>query len=222
MPGVCGQPSSPVQDRVANPMNAAQATVASRRCDDGVSGTGGAVQAFALFVVVALVLASMGCAPSVETPGPALTATGEWWEFEGSWNGVGNRRSIQLGADRRGAILDLKGTMLLARPGHAGGGFHAEVIALVDTETGLVGRGVWTDEHGDQVFSELTGEGTAAKNLISGNILGGTGRYAGATGTYEFSWEYVIDAGDGLIQGRASGLKGRLKTSQPGMGGGQP
>lgn len=203
-------------------MNAAKPKNASCRYDDGASGSGGAVHAVARFVVVALMLASMGCAPSGGTPEPALAASGEWWEFEGSWNGAGNRRSIQLGEDRRGSILDLKGTMLLARPGYAGGGFHAEVIALVDTDTGLVGRGVWTDENGDQVFSELEGEGTAAKNNISGNILGGTGRYAGATGTYEFSWEYVIDAGDGLIQGRAVGLKGRLKTSQSGMGGEQP
>ena len=52
--------------------------------------------------------------------------------------------------------------MLLAGPGRPGVGFRSEVIALVDSETGLVGRSVWTDERGDQVFSELKGEGTAA------------------------------------------------------------
>ena len=109
--------------------------------------------------------------------------------------------------------------MLLAGAGRPGVGFRSDVIALVDSETGLIGRSVWTDENGDQVFSELKGEGTAAKNHIAGTILGGTGRYAGVTGTYEFSWQFVIEAEDGSIQGRAVGLKGRFRPGQPGAGG---
>lgn len=108
--------------------------------------------------------------------------------------------------------------MLLAGPGRPGIGFRSEVIALVDSATGLLGRSVWTDERGDQVFSELKGEGTAAQNRIEGTILGGTGRYAGATGTYQFSWQSVIEAEDGSIQGRAVELKGRVRHG-PGAGG---
>ena len=51
------------------------------------------------------------------------------------------------------------------------------------------------------MFSELQGEGTAAKNHITGTILSGTGRYAGATGTYEFSWQWVIEGEDGVDPG---------------------
>ena len=109
--------------------------------------------------------------------------------------------------------------MLLAGAGRPGVGFSAEVIALVDSETGLVGRGVWKDERGDQVFSDLKGEGTKEKNRIMGTILGGTGRYAGAVGTYEFSWQYVIESDDGSIQGRAVGLKGRVRPGEPNGGG---
>ena len=119
-------------------------------------------------------------------------------------------RTISLGAERRGSILDLRGTMLLAGPKRPGVGFRSEVIALVDSDTGLEGRSVWTDEHGDQVFSELQGEGTAARNHITGKFMGGTGRYAGATGSYEFSWQWVMEAEDGAIQGRAIELKGRI------------
>jgi hypothetical protein len=85
-----------------------------------------------------------------------------------------------------------------------------------------VGRGVWTDERGDQVFSDLKGEGTAAKNRIVGTILGGTGRYAKAIGSYEFSWEFVIETEDGSIQGRAVGVKGRVGRGQPIEGGVKP
>lgn len=167
--------------------------------------------------MVALAVAAAACGPVAEPPKP-LAATGEWREFEGSWNAAGSRRTIPLGADRRGSIIDLRGTMLLAGPGRPGIGFRSEVIALVDSATGLLGRSVWTDERGDQVFSELKGEGTAAQNRIEGTILGGTGRYAGATGTYQFSWQSVIEAEDGSIQGRAVELKGRVRHG-PGAGG---
>ena len=102
--------------------------------------------------------------------------------------------------------------MLLAGPKRPGVGFRSEVIALVDSDAGLQGRSVWTDERGDQVFSELQGEGTAARNHITGKFLGGTGRYASATGSYDFSWQWVMEAEDGAIQGRAIDLKGRVRT----------
>jgi hypothetical protein len=92
------------------------------------------------------------------------------------------------------------------------------VIGLVDSATGFQGRSVWTDERGDQVYSELKGEGTAAKNRITGTVLSGTGRYAGATGSYEFSWQWVMEAEDGAIHGRAVDLKGRVKPG-PAAGG---
>ena len=161
--------------------------------------------------MVALALAATACGPVTEPPKP-VTATGEWREFQGSWNAAGNRRSISLGGDRRGSIIELRGTMLLAGPGRPGVGFGSEVIALVDSQTGLVGRSVWTDQRGDQVYSELKGEGTREKNRISGTILGGTGRYAGATGTYEFSWQSVTELEDGSMQGRAVDLKGRVRA----------
>jgi hypothetical protein len=171
--------------------------------------------------MVALALAAAACGPVAEPPKPPAV-TGEWREFEGSWNAAGSRRTIPLGADRRGSIIDLRGTMLLAGAGRPGVGFRAEVIALVDSATGLLGRSVWTDERGDQVFSELKGEGTAAQNRITGAILGGTGRYAGVIGSYEFSWRFVIETEDGSIQGSAVGLKGRVRPGQPAAGGARP
>jgi hypothetical protein len=156
-----------------------------------------------------LAFALTACRPATESANPPGTP-GEWLEFEGSWNAAGSRTTISLGANRRGSILDLSGTMLLAGSKRPGVGFRSEVIALVDSETGLVGRSVWTDERGDQVFSELQGEGTAERNRITGKFLGGTGRYAGATGSYEFSWQWVMEAEDGTIHGRAIELKGRV------------
>lgn len=161
-------------------------------------------------IAALLALAVAACGPAPQPPQVAASPAG-WHEFEGSWSAAGSRRTLSLGEFGNSALLDLRGTMLLAGPGRPGAGFRAEVIALVDRKAGLVGRGVWTDERGDQVFSEFTGEGTAAKNRITGTVLGGTGRFAGVEGTYEFSWQYVLEAEDGSIQGRATGLKGRFR-----------
>jgi len=168
----------------------------------------------------ALALALSACGPANEPPKPA-SASGEFREFAGSWNAAGSRRSIPLGAERKGSIIDLRGTMLLAGEGRPGVGFRSDVIALVDSETGLVGRSVWTDERGDQVFSEINGEGTKEHNHITGTILGGTGRYDGTTGAYEFSWQFLIDSEDGSLQGSAKGLKGRIRQGHASSGNSQ-
>jgi hypothetical protein len=86
---------------------------------------------------------------------------------------------------------------------------------LNDSATGLVGRAVWTDERGDQLFSELRGEITATGNRLFGTFLGGSGRYAGATGSYEFSWRFLLEAEDGTVQGQCMGLKGQVRAAAP-------
>jgi hypothetical protein len=166
-----------------------------------------------------------GCEPAAEpaqqTASPGNAAT-DVHEFAGSWNATGTRRTIPLGAERKGSIIDLHGTMLLTGQARPDVGFRADTIALVDSATGLAGRSVWTDEHGDRVFSELNGEGTSSANRVDGKIFGGTGRYAGASGAYSFSWKFVIEAEDGSVQGDAVGLKGSVRFGQTGAGGRQP
>jgi hypothetical protein len=165
---------------------------------------------------VAGLLVLVACGPS---PGPAEAPwrPGDWREFEGSWNATGTRHALTLGGERRAALLDLRGSLVLAGPARPGLGFRGEAIALVDSAKGLTGHAVWTDERGDQVFSELRGEGSAARHRIEGTFIGGTGRYAGATGSYAFAWQYVVETEDGTFQGRTVGLKGRVRAGSPAL-----
>jgi len=141
------------------------------------------------------------------------TANAEWHEFQGTWTAAGNRYVLHLGADRRASIANLAGSLLLAGASRPAIGFRAEAIVLNDSVTGMVGRAVWTDEHGDETYSELRGEGTATGNKLVGTFLGGTGRYLGATGTYELSWRFVLESEDGTVQGQSIGLRGRVRVS---------
>jgi hypothetical protein len=131
--------------------------------------------------------------------------------FEGSWTAAGSRRVLQLGPDRRTAIFDLTGSVLLTGAQRPAVGFQARAIGFSDSRVGMEGRCVWTDERGDQVFSALKGEFVGSGNHIVGTFVGGTGRYAGVTGEYTFQWQYVIDAEDGAVGGRAIALKGRAR-----------
>jgi hypothetical protein len=90
-------------------------------------------------------------------------------------------------------------------------GFQSEAIVFNDSATGMLGRAVWTDEHGDHVYSELQGSGTASNNKITGTFVAGTGRYTGVTGTYDFSWRFVLADEEGNVQGQSMGLTGRAK-----------
>jgi hypothetical protein len=162
--------------------------------------------------LVACALAA--CGPETQSSAPPPTGDG-WREFEGTWTAAGSRRTLRLGADRRASVADLTGSLLLAGAGRPGVGFRAEAIVLNDSVTGMVGRAAWTDERGDQAYSELRGEGTATGNRIVGTFVGGTGRYAGAAGSYEFSWRFVLETEDGNVQGQSVGLKGRFRVGSP-------
>ena len=165
----------------------------------------------AIAVAGLLTLAACSRAPQPQAP----SAGDGWREFQGSWIATGTRHTINLGADRRASVVSLSGSMVLTGSSGPGAGFRAEAIALGDTATGVVGRAVWTDERGDQAWSEFRGDGTATGARIAGTFIGGTGRYTGATGTYEFTWQYVLEAEDGTVQGRAVGLAGRVRLGSP-------
>jgi hypothetical protein len=161
-------------------------------------------------MAIALLIAAAGCSrpgASREAPLP-----GEWLTFEGNWSATGDRQTLHLGPERSASIASLTGSLLLTGRRGLGVGFEARAIVFSDSATGGVGRCVWVDERGDQIFSDLTGGPVASGRHVTGTITGGTGRYTGLIGEYAFDWMYAIEAEDGRIQGRAVGLKGRARV----------
>jgi len=140
------------------------------------------------------------------------SAEDEWREFQGTWTAIGKRHVIPLGDDRRASIADFDGSLMLTGPSRPALGFRAEAIVFSDSVTGMVGRAVWTDERRDQLFSELRGETTATGSRLFGTFHGGSGRYTGATGSYEFSWRFLLEVEDGTVQGQSMGLKGQVRA----------
>ena len=151
-----------------------------------------------------------GCAPQPAAPGSA--AQDGWQEFSGSLSAAGRRTVLELGPQRRVAVVDVAGNLRLEGATRPAPGFHVQVLTFADDLTGALGRAVWTDERGDQLFSELDGEREGDVARVTGRFVGGSGRYAGATGEYAFAWQYLIESEDGQVQGRAQGFAGRVRT----------
>jgi hypothetical protein len=157
-----------------------------------------------------VLMTACGRAPQVSN---STSPGGEWREFEGTWTAVGTRTIMKLGGDRQAAVSTFNGSLVLAGPSRPAAGFRSEAIVFNDSATGLTGRAVWTNEHGDEAYSELRGEGTATNNKVVGTFVGGTGRFAGVTGDYEFSWRFMLEGEDGTVQGQSVGLKGRVRVN---------
>jgi hypothetical protein len=155
----------------------------------------------------ALAVASLAGLAGAAPPDPATQA------FQGTWTAVGKRTTVALGAGRRASIADYSGQLFLTGPSRPGRGFRAIAVVFNDSATGLVGRAVWTDSRGDQVFSEL--RSPAGTQTVVGSVVGGSGRYRGATGDYSFAWRFLLEGEDGTVQGQSVGFTGQLRTAAP-------
>lgn len=163
-----------------------------------------------LLVVMAL---AAGLAPSLSVSQPA--ATMDWRPFEGSWTLAGHRHALPTGGARDATVVELSGAVALDLAQGLPRGFRGEVIGFDNGAERSIGRFVWTDDRGDQIFGDVSGEPLQSTRRFVGTITGGTGRYRGVSGGYELTWQYVVLSEGGLLQGRAIGLKGRYRIEAP-------
>jgi hypothetical protein len=166
--------------------------------------------------LVAALFAAFGCGRQSAPPADAPSSPGQVRSFTGTWSTTGSRQTMQLEAGHRATIFRYTGSLLLSGPQRLKTGFQADVLGFSDTRSGMQGRCVWTDEGGDKVFSELRAEANNTPDTpIEGRILGGTGRFAGASGAYTFRWQRLIDNEDGQVSGRVVGLTGWARLGSP-------
>ena len=168
-------------------------------------------------LATALLLGISACGPSSPPPlpGAAPAVDPEHRHFTGTWSVSGTRQTLDMGPGHRVEAFRLGGSLMLTGEQRLGLGFRSDVIGLADNQTGMQGRSVWTDERGDQVFSELSSATTGPGNLIQGRIVGGTGRFAGVSGDYSFNWHPLVVSEDGGVSGRVIDLKGSARLASP-------
>jgi hypothetical protein len=165
--------------------------------------------------VIAVLAAALLAAGAISASGPASApqtpeASGQR-SFEGTLSATGQRQSVPTESGRPAVTLQLSGPVAITAGEGLRRAFRSEVVGFEDGAGLTVLRGVWSDDHGDRIFSALRGETIASGRRITATITGGTGRYAGITGEYSFEWRYVVEAEAGTISGRAIGLRGRYR-----------
>jgi hypothetical protein len=146
--------------------------------------------------------------------GVAATPAGEWLGFQGSWSVTGQRQTIPTDSSSTASIVHVSGSVVLATSGGLARGFSAEAVGFDDGHGTSLGRCVWTDAHGDQLFSKLRGEALQTGKRVVGTIVGGTGRYAGVEGEYTLTWQFVVPGEEGQFQGRTVSLSGRVRRAE--------
>jgi hypothetical protein len=148
--------------------------------------------------------------------GGADEPAGEGWQsFSGTWSAAGRRQAIAVEGGAAASVVDLSGAVVLTTGDGLARGFRGQAIGFDDGRGLVVGRAVWTDANGDQLFSRLEGEPLATGKRVRGTITGGTGRYASLEGEYTLTWQYVVSAEGGEVQGRAVSLAGRVRRAEP-------
>lgn len=146
------------------------------------------------------------------TPTTATRPSGEAWQsFEASLSASGRRETLAVENGRTALVLRLSGTLVVTRSDGLGKGFRAEFLGFDDGNGTGTARAVWTDDSGDRIFSRMVGAQMQTGRRTMATITGGTGRYAGLTGTYTFAWQYVLPGEQDVVQVRVSSMKGRYR-----------
>jgi len=131
--------------------------------------------------------------------------------FSGRWTVTGSTQHLPFSAGRRVATFQLRGTLHITGGDGVVPDMGAEILGLLDSEAGCTARCTWTDSDGDRIFSEIRGDLIGRGGRGKGEITEGTGKFAGATGSYSFTWASVIAENETRVDANTNDLSGTLR-----------
>ena len=130
----------------------------------------------------------------------------------GSWLANGTRHAFDFGPGRDVATVELGGHLHLQNPIGGVKEFWAQCVGLWDSETGAVVRCSWRASNGGQVLVVLSGRPLEQGQPIEGELVGGTGPFAGIRGELRYVWDSVlVEPEEGLFTGSARRLSGSFR-----------
>jgi hypothetical protein len=137
-------------------------------------------------------------------------------EFRGTMIANGTRTPFPFGDGRQVFTFKLGGHVSLQNPLGKKKDYWSECIGLADSTTGVVGRCVWKDLDGPEVYLTIQSDKLQQGSQVSGTIVGGSGKLAGISGDLLFNWSSVItqtDA-DGIVNvtGQTKNLGGSFRV----------
>ena len=146
----------------------------------------------------------------------ALTPDGhsaESGEFKGAWIANGTRTPFPFGDERQVFTFKLAGHVNLQSVLDKKKDYWAECVGLADSVTGIIGRCVFKDLTGPEIYLTIQSDKLLQGSQVTGTIVGGTGKHAGISGDLSFNWSSVIVDTDAngiiTITGETRNLGGR-------------
>ena len=122
---------------------------------------------------------------------PAACRAAESGEFKGTWVANGTRTIFPFGGDRQVYTFEVSGHVNLETTLGRKKDYWARCVGLSDSVTGSVGRCVWKDLDGPEIYLTLHSDRLQQESRVTGAIVGGTGPLAGIGGEISFVWSSV-------------------------------
>jgi len=150
------------------------------------------------------------------TPPMTKSHAAESGEFKGAWIANGSRAPFTFGNERQVFTFKLSGHVNLQHTSLSKQkDYWAECVGLADSVTGVVGRCVWKDLAGPEIYLTVQSDRLQQGGRVTGTIVGGTGHLAGISGEMSFNWSSVIfqtDAeGIANVSGQTMNLAGSYR-----------
>ena len=162
-----------------------------------------------------LMLRLFVCGVLLLAASPVIQAhAGESGEFKGNWIANGTRTPFPFGDDRQVFTFKISGHISLQSSLARKKDYWSECVGLVDSVTGLTGRCVWKDLAGPEIYITVQSDRLQQGSLVTGTIVGGSGKLAGISGDMSFNWSSVIsqtEDGVATVTGETRNLGGHFR-----------
>ena len=97
-------------------------------------------------------------------------------EFKGTMIANGTRTPFPFGDGRQVFTFKLGGHVSLQTPLGKKKDYWSECIGLADSTTGVVGRCVWKDLDGPEIYLTIQSDKLQQGSQVTGTIVGGSGK----------------------------------------------
>jgi len=136
-------------------------------------------------------------------------------EFKGTMITNGTRATFPFAEGRQVFTFKLAGHVNLQTSLSKTKDYWSECVGLADSATGITGRCVWKDLAGPEIYLTIQSDRLQQGSLVTGTIVGGSGKLAGISGDLLFNWSSVIAQTDanGIVNvtGETRNLVGRYQ-----------
>jgi len=113
-------------------------------------------------------------------------------EFNGTMIANGTRTHFPFTIDRQVFTFKLSGHVNLQTSLSKQKDYWSECIGLADSVTGVIGRCIWKDLDGPEIYLTIQSDRLLQGSQVTGTIVGGSGKLAGISGELSFNWSSVI------------------------------